>query len=642
MKERPFLIPFEGVIGERLSGPALSESVAQAPSMTVTVDGAARQMLDQARTRLVVVGLLFAIALSVVAGRLTFLAVSSDGPAQVHAVPPAAQIVRADIVDRNGRVLATSIPTESLFADPGKIIDAPDAAEQIAKLFPDLSYGDLLEKLQGKARVEWLKQHLSPRQHAEVEQLAKLFPDLPYGDLLEKLQDKGHFVWLKRHLSPRQRAEVEQLGIPGIGFQPDERRLYSEGSEVAQVIGYADVDNRGIAGIEKSFDGYLSKGAAPLALSIDIRLQHILHREVAAQVDEFHAMGGGGLIMDTRTGEILAMVSLPDFDPEQPSAEAKPEPGEPDPHFNRMTLGVYEMGSIFKVFNTALALDTGKVRLTDCFDAFHPITIGRFTIHDFKGDSAQLQGCSSVARIFEISSNIGSARMVEQVGPQAQERFMDQLGLTTKMTLEVPEVGTPRTPNPWRPINMLTIAFGHGISVTPVQLVSGISAIANGGVLRPATLIKRPGGEPPAGIRVISEGTSDIMRRLMRLVVTNGTAKQFGNVPGYLVGGKTGTAEKIMLNGGYAKKHANLSSFVGVFPMTAPRYAVFVTIDEPHGNKHSDGFETGGWVAAPAVARVISSMGPLLDIPPIDDTSPVVQAKMEIDVDPIGRHIASN
>jgi cell division protein FtsI (penicillin-binding protein 3) len=335
------------------------------------------------------------------------------------------------------------------------------------------------------------------------------------------------------------------------------------------------------------------------------------------------------------------MVSLPDFDPEQPGAEPKPAPGDPDPHFNRMTLGVYEMGSIFKVFNTALALDSGKVKLTDYFDAWHPIHVGRFTIHDFKGD--ELPGYSSVAKIFEISSNIGSAQMAKQVGPEAQEHFMDTLGLTRKMSLEVPEVGTPRTPHPWRFINMLTIAFGHGISVTPVQLVSAICAVANGGILRPATLIARPDGMAPAGVRVISEETSNTMRRLMRLVVSGdrGTGKKFGEVPGYLVGGKTGTAEKIMLNGGYAKKHANLSSFVGVFPMTDPRYAVFVTIDEPHGNKKSAGFETGGWVAAPAVNRVITAMGPMLEIPPVDEASPIVQAKMEIDDNPpVGRRIA--
>jgi cell division protein FtsI (penicillin-binding protein 3) len=595
----PNHIPFEGVIGSRVSG-ALPESVAQPSSMVVTVEGAARQTLEQARTRLVVVGALFGLALVVVSGRLVDLAILGPGSnPRAHIAPPAANVVRADIVDRNGHVLATSIATASLFADPAKIIDAQDAARQLTNLFPDTSYGDFLEKLQGR----------------------------------------GRFAWLRRHLTPRQQYAVNQLGIPGVGYRPDERRLYPEGREVAQVIGFTDPDSQGLAGIEKSKNDYLAGGGQPLALSIDVRLQHMLHREVQAQIDEFHAMGGGGLIMDTHTGEILAMVSLPDFDPEQPNAEPKPPEGEPDPHFNRMTLGVYEMGSIFKVFNTALALDTGKVKLTDYFDAFHPIKIGRFTIHDFKGD--ELPGYSSVAKIFEISSNIGSAQMVKQVGPEAQEHFMDQLGLTQKMRLEVPEIGSPGVPHPWRFINMLTIAFGHGISVTPVQLVSAICSIANGGILRPATLLKLPEGAAPQGTRVISEETSDTMRRLMRLVVTGGTAKKFGEVPGYLVGGKTGTAEKIM-KGAYTKKHANLSSFVGVFPMNDPRYAVFVTIDEPHGNKHSAGFETGGWVAAPAVGRVISSMGPLLEIPPVDQESPVIQAKMEIDVNPVGRHIAPN
>jgi cell division protein FtsI (penicillin-binding protein 3) len=600
MSQAGNFVPLEGVIGSHF-GPALPESVGHPSSMTVTVEGAARQTLEQARTRLVVIGALFGLALLVVAGKLVDLAIVGSVGAgnQARVTPPVARVVRADIVDRNGHVLATSIATASLFADPQKIIDAPDAARQLAALFPDVTYGEFLQKLQGKNR----------------------------------------FVWLRRHLTPRQQYDVNQLGIPGVAFEPDERRLYPQGSEVAQVIGYADIDSHGIAGIEQSFDDYLAKGSDPLRLSIDIRLQHMLHREVAAQVEEFHAVGGGGLIMDTHTGEILAMVSLPDFDPEQPGSAPPTAPGEPDPHFNRMTLGVYEMGSIFKVFNTAMVLDSGKVKLTDYFDAWHPIKIGRFTIHDFKGD--ELPGYSSVAKIFEISSNIGSAQMAKQVGPEAQQQFMDKLGLTKKMSLEVPEVGTPGIPRPWRPINMLTIAFGHGISVTPVQLVSAICAVANGGILRPATLIERPDGAVPPGVRVISEETSDTMRRLMRLVVTGGTAKQFGNVPGYLVGGKTGTAEKIML-GNYAKRHANLSSFVGVFPMTDPRYAVFVTIDEPHGNKKSAGYETGGWVAAPAVARVISSMGPLLGIPPVDPDSPVIQAKMEIDVNPVGRHIAPN
>jgi cell division protein FtsI (penicillin-binding protein 3) len=602
MKGRSVLVPLEGVVPGRLDGPALPESAGQPASMVVTVDGEARLVLDQARTRMAVVGVLFGLALLTVSGRLVDLALFGGGEpgAQAHVAPPAVKPVRADILDRNGRVLATSIATASLFADPAKIIDAPGAARQLATLFPETGYGEFLEKLQVRSR----------------------------------------FVWLRRHLTPRQQYAVNQLGIPGVGFQPDERRLYPEGREAAQMVGYTDIDSHGIAGIEQSFDGYLGRGTGPLTLSLDIRLQHLLDREVAAQVDEFQAKGGGGLIMDTRTGEILAMVSLPDFDPEQPGTGGKLDPDEPDPHFNRMTLGVYEMGSIFKVFNTALCLDSGRVKVSDYFDATHPLRVARFTIDDDRGD--KLRKWASVAEIFEKSSNIGSVQMVKQMGPEAQERFMDTLGLTRKMALEVPEVGTPHYPHPWRPINMMTIAFGHGMSVTPVQLVAGVAAIANGGILRPATLIKRPDSEAAPGVRVISAATSDTMRRLMRLVVTGGTGKMYANVPGYLVGGKTGTAEKVGMHGGYKKKHGNLSSFVGVFPMTEPRYVVFVTIDEPHGNAHTHGFETAAWTAVPAVARVISAMGPLLGIPPVDAESPLVQAKMEIDVNPGGRRVASN
>ena len=603
MKGGQIRVPIEGTIGERSSGPALPESVAQPSSMIVSVDGAARQVLDQAQTRLLVVGALFALALLVVAVRLADLAIFGDpaATARAHVAPPPAQMVRADILDRNGRVLATSIPTASLVVDRTHIIDASDAALQLSKVFPDAGYGEFLQRMQGKER----------------------------------------FVYLRRHLTPPQQYAVNQLGIPGLEFHPDERRFYPQGNEAAHLIGYADADSHGRSGIEKQFDELLAAGTEPLRLSIDMRLQHIVHREVQAQIDAFQAKGGGGLIMDTRTGEILAIVSLPDFDPQDPAAAPAPEPGESGPLFNRM-LGAYEMGSIFKVFNTALALDSGKVKVTDYFDAFHPIKIGRFTIHDFKGD--ELPGYSSVAKIFQISSNIGSVQIVKQVGREAQRRFMVKLDLTQKMSLEMPvrEIERPKFDPVWQEVNMMTIAFGHGISVTPVQLVSGISAVANGGILHTATLLAHPEGYSPPGTRVISEETSDTMRRLMRLVVTGGTAKQFGNVPGYLVGGKTGTAEKITRGGAYAKKHANLSSFVGVFPMTDPRYAVFVTIDEPRGNKKSAGYETGGWVAAPAVSRVIAAMGPMLGVPPVDAESPIVQAKMEIEVNPSGRRVAPN
>jgi cell division protein FtsI (penicillin-binding protein 3) len=291
------------------------------------------------------------------------------------------------------------------------------------------------------------------------------------------------------------------------------------------------------------------------------------------------------------------------------------------------------MGSVFKIFNTALGLDDKKLTLASMFDT-QPIHYGRFIIHDFE----QLAGPASVMQIFMVSSNIGSARMVLESGPEAQREFLGKLGLLRPAEIELPEIGTPEVPDPWREINAMTIAYGHGLSVSQIQTAIAASAIVNGGILHPASLIKHGDGYTPAGTRVISEETSAEMRKLMRLVVTDGTGKA-ADVPGYLVGGKTGTAEKVS-HGGYAKK-AVMSSFIGVFPMNAPRYMVYVAIDEPHGNKKSYGFETGGWVAAPAVKQIILRMAPLFGVEPIDET-PEMHRAITIDLPGLSKKIAVN
>jgi cell division protein FtsI (penicillin-binding protein 3) len=326
-----------------------------------------------------------------------------------------------------------------------------------------------------------------------------------------------------------------------------------------------------------------------------------------------------------RSGEILSMVSLPDFDPNDLNTAI------PKTIFNRATLGVYEMGSVFKIFNTALALDSHKSTLTSIYDT-RPITIGRFTIHDYHPFNRP----ASVTEIFMESSNIGSARMVMENGPEVQRAFLDKLGLLRPPAIEIPEIGAPEVPHPWREINAMTIAYGHGLSVSPIQTAIAASAIVNGGVLRPATLIKHAEGYVPAGTRVIAEHTSEEMRKLMRLVVTEGTGKN-ADVPGYLVGGKTGTAEKVE-GRGYAKK-ALLSSFIGVFPINDPQYMVYVIIDEPHGTKKSYGFATAGWTAAPAVARIIARMAPLFGIKPIDET-PDIHRAITIDLPGAGKQVA--
>ncbi len=345
-------------------------------------------------------------------------------------------------------------------------------------------------------------------------------------------------------------------------------------------------------------------------------MQHALYDELTAAMARFHARGAGGIVLDVRTGETLGLVSLPDFDPNHAGAASQLA------RFNRISLGVYELGSIFKIFNTAMALESGKVGLKDGYDATKPLRAARFTIHDSHPKKRWL----SVPEIFVFSSNIGSAKMALDLGGERQQAFLRRLGMLRRAAIELPEVGSPLSPSPWREINTMTVAFGHGIAVSPLQVASAAAAIVNGGILRPPTLLRRE-GPPPAGVRVVSKRTSDTMRRLLRAVVVEGTAKKAG-VPGYLVGGKTGTAEKA-ISRGYDRR-ALIASFVGVFPMIQPRYLVFVMLDEPRPTKATFGFATAGWNAAPTTGRVIARIAPLLGVGAIDESRPIVAEAMHI------------
>ena len=546
----------------------------------VAVDGTMRQSVEQARLRLGVLGILFGLCCCVIIGRLTELAVfkhDSVPPKQI--AEEQSETGRGNIIDRNGNLLATSLDTASVYADPTKVQDAKEAARKLASVFTDMSYGELLQKLQSEEK----------------------------------------FVWIKREISPKQEYQVELLGLPGVDFRHGQTRFYPYGAEPVHVVGFTDVDGKGTAGVEHSFNSLLNQGQQ-LQLSIDMRVQHVLRRELSQAIVDFNGIGGCGIVMDVHTGEIIAMTSLPDFDPHEVGSASD------EARFNRDTLGVYEMGSTFKVFNTAMALDSGKVKLADSFPVGNPIRIGKFTIHDFE----KIKPWLSVAEIFAYSSNIGSLEEALVVGTETQQKFLASLGLTHKSPIELPEVGEPMAPRPWTKVNTMTIAFGHGMSVSPIQLATGVAAIINGGVLHKPTLIKAAEGTEPAGSRVITPETSDLMRRLMRLQVVEGTGKN-ANVTGYLVGGKTGTAEKVV-HGSYGKK-ALLSSFVGVFPMTDPKYLVLAMVDEPKPNAHSYGFATGGWVSAPAVGRVISQIGPLLNMDPMDETTPDVTQAMALETD---------
>ncbi|HEX6980353.1 MAG TPA: penicillin-binding protein 2 [Alphaproteobacteria bacterium] len=558
----------------------LSDLVRSLP-VRLRLEGTAKQSLETAHHRLVITGVLFALAFTIVALRLVDVTVlkEADEPRLARAPKAELQMDRADIVDRNGVLLATSLATASLYANPQLIIDPADAAAKLARTLPGID--------------------------------AK--------EIAAKLSSDRSFVWLKRNLTPRQQYEVNRLGIPGLFFQREEHRVYPHGVLTSHVVGFTNIDNRGLAGIEQHYDEWLLQSSEPLQLSIDIRVQHLLREELAASIDEFQAIGGAAMVLDVATGELLGMVSLPDFDANNPSQSP------PENRFNRNTLGVYEPGSTFKIFNTAMALDYGVSTLATSYDATKPIHVSRFTISDYKGKNRWL----SVAEIFMYSSNIGSVRMMLDVGRERQREFLDRFGFLKAPTIELPEVAAPLVPSPWREVNAMTISFGHGISVTPLQLVAGTAAIVNGGILRPVTLVKRRKDEPVPGERVISARTSEQMRKLMRLVVEKGSGKS-ANVPGYLVGGKTGTAEKIV-NGRY-KKDSRISSFVGAFPMNAPRFLVYAMLDEPKGNKSTFGYATAGWVVAPMISRIVSRVAALYGIAPVDETEPAVRDQLLVNV----------
>jgi len=428
-------------------------------------------------------------------------------------------------------------------------------------------------------------------------------PDLKYDDVREKLEGDKTFVWIKRGLSPREHNLVNRLGIPGLEFQAEERRIYPQGSAAAHIMGYASVDNAGLAGVERFFDQQLQSGET-VQLSIDLRLQRMVEREIARAAQKFSAIGATAIVMDVTNGEVLAMASLPTFDPNSTKTLTN------EALFNRATLGVYEQGSTFKIFNTAMALDTGRVTMSSVFDATSPIKIDRFTIND---DHAQRRPLS-VPEIFKYSSNIASAKMAVEMGAETQRAFFDKIGFLKPVSTQLPEVASPLYPRQWQKISTMTIAFGHGISVTPLHLATGSAAVINGGILYQPSLVKRNAASDP-GRRVIQTKTSLNLRQLLRLNAVEGTGKN-ADVKGYEVGGKTGTAEK-PARGGYRQK-ALISSFVGAFPMNDPKFVILVSLDEPKGLPETGGYATAGWVAAPSVKVIIEGIVSLYGVLPGD------------------------
>jgi len=527
-------------------------------------------VLDQSRLRMACLALVFFCSFCAIGVRLADVSTrglfdaSVNTLAQYRATKPI--YPRAEITDRNGVILATTLRTASLYANPKVMREPVEVAEMLKKVLPDI----------------------------DEKQTAK------------RLSSERSFVWVKRHLTPKQQKLVNDLGVPGLEFEPEYKRVYPQANLMAHVLGYVDVDSKGMAGIERGFEEFLRDedgDGEPLRLSVDMRVQAILREELQASIEEFSAIGGTGVIMDIRSGEIVAMTSLPDFDPHEPGR------AKADARFNRATMGVFEMGSTFKTFTMAAALDAGTASMDSSYDATKPIRVARFTINDSHPENRWL----SVPEIFAYSSNIGTVKMALDLGTDRQREFMRKLGMLEEVKMEIPESAAPLLPNPWREINTMTISYGHGIAVTPLHLVRAIASIAGSGKLLPVTFVKDAG--KPSGEQVLDEKNVINIRKLLRLVVEHGTGGK-ADAAGYRVGGKTGTAEKLGAGGGY-KADSKMASFVGVFPVNDPRYAILVMVDEPHGTKKTWGYATGGWVSAPVVGRVVERIGPMLGIRPI-------------------------
>jgi cell division protein FtsI (penicillin-binding protein 3) len=523
----------------------------------------------------------FVLAFAVISIRLVDLSLSPQiGAEQKSAAELAPAVRRPDIVDRNGHILATDIQTASLFADAERVLDVDEA----------------------------------------IEQLTPVLPDLDVEDLRRKLQSKKRFVWIKRDLTPRQQSAIHNLGIPAFGFRKETRRVYPTGRAAAHALGAVNIDSQGIAGIEKYIEDHrdtliraTGEGGAvpPVALSIDLRVQYALRDELVQATQKYSALGGAGIVLDVKTGELLGMMSLPDYDPNQP-AEALEEK-----FLNRNTTGVYELGSTFKTITSAMALDYGVATMESRYDARTPIQVGRFRINDFHGENRVL----TVPEIFTYSSNIATARMALDVGMERHQAFLKRLHMMERLKTEMPEAAMPLWPRDWKPVSTMTIAFGHGISVTPLHLVAAGAALVNGGLFMNPTLLRRDElGARAIAERVVKPETSANIRELMRLNVEKGTATH-ARVDGISVGGKTGTAEKVK-NGRYDNA-ALLTSFLGMFPTEDPRYMVLIVLDEPKGIKETHGFRTSGWNAAPVTAKVIRRIAPMLGIlPRLDHKDP--------------------
>ncbi len=542
------------------------------------------QMRDQSRGRaegrLLILGAVFLMAFGTVGARMGTLSASTPEEPRTAYTGSSILAQRADITDRNGNILATNLATHSLYAQPPFMIEKERAARKLVEIFPDLDEERLIKDFTGKRK----------------------------------------FLWIKKKISPEQMQQVHDLGEPGLMFGPREMRLYPNGSLAAHVLGGTSFGREGVhsaevigvAGVEKAFDSFLrdpANGGEPLRLSLDLTVQAATRRILYGGMKLMNAKGATSIMMDVHTGEVISVVSLPDFDPNDRPRPLTTGDQSDSPLFNRAVQGVYELGSTFKIFAVAQAMEQGLITPDTMIDTQGPLRWGKFRINDFHNYGPQLSATDVIVK----SSNIGTARLAQQIGAEDQRTFLTKLGLLEPTALEMVEAPSikPLLPPNWSELSAMTISYGHGLSASPMHLAAAYSTIVNGGYKVEPTLLA---GGRPRGERVISEQTSAAARDMLRQVVVRGTAS-FGEVEGYHVGGKTGTADKPKPNGGYYEDKV-IATFASTFPAHDPRYVLIVTLDEPVETSGSEPRRTAGWTAVPVAAEIIRRTAPLLGLRP--------------------------
>lgn len=544
-----------------------------------------RRNLTRARIGMVMMGLL--VLFGLIAGRLVQLGYANTDTRFDGQERDLITASRPAILDRNGLEMALDIRVPSLYAEPRRIIDVDEAVEKLSSELPELDR-------------DWLRDRLTG--------------------------DEG-FMWIARELTPRQKERIFRLGIPGVDFRTESKRFYPGGREAAHILGAVNRDNQGIAGFEQHLDGenvalLQELGLArdrilePVRTSIDSRVQHVMHTQLVDAILRYQAIAAAGVLVDVKTGEILALVSLPDFDPNEPASALEPYDGRKDARINRISVGTFELGSTFKTITFAGALDSGKVQLKDEFDARHPIQFGRYKIGDFHGKNKIL----TVPEVYKFSSNIGTIRIMQTLGEANFRAFIKRMGFDDPLSLELPEKSRSNIPAKFTEISAATASFGHGLATTPLHMVSAIAALVNGGNLVPPTLYPRSVETAKNLYRsAVSPSTSAKMRYLLRLNALEGSGSHANKIAaGFRLGGKTGTAEKVV-DGRYTSEKS-LAVFASAFPLDAPKYAMIILVDEPQRENERSG-RTAGWNAGEVTGRIVQRVAPMLGIiPNFDDT----------------------